>query len=113
MFIRLYKKLVVIDLSRQKELDPKAIKQIELVGQVKNDYGINADRAKSYVCFSNFIKSPGSKIKIFWRKCNSIIKDSKLSRSESYANQYVIKQSKICSKNKTGAILRMNTKNFV
>ena len=99
MFIRLYKKLVVIDLSRQKELDPKAIKQIEFVGgQVKNDYGINADRAKSYICFSNFIKSPGSKIKIFWRKCNSIVKDSKLSRSESYANQHIIKQSKICSK---------------
>ena len=38
MFIRLHKKLVVIDLSRQKELGPKAIKQIELVGQVKNDW---------------------------------------------------------------------------
>ena len=38
-------RLIAIDLSRQKELDtdPKAIQQIEFLGQLKNIDGINAD----------------------------------------------------------------------
>ena len=42
-------KLVTVDLSRSKELDadPKAIQQIEFVGQLKNTDGINADGTQS------------------------------------------------------------------
>ena len=44
-------KLISFDLSRQKELDvdPKAIQQIDLVGQLKNIDGINADGAEFMV----------------------------------------------------------------
>ena len=42
-------RLIAFDLSRLKELDvdPKAIKKIEFVGQVRNVDGINADGAQS------------------------------------------------------------------
>ena len=42
-------RLIAIDLSRQKELDadPKAIQQIEFVGQLKNLDGINVDGTQS------------------------------------------------------------------
>ena len=41
--------MIIVDLSRQKELDanPKAIQQIEFVGQLKNVDGINADGTQS------------------------------------------------------------------
>ena len=44
-YIKNYYRLIVLDLSRQKELDtdPIAIQQIEFVGQLKNENGINAD----------------------------------------------------------------------
>ena len=42
-------KLLAVDLSGQKELDadPKAILQIEFVGQLKNVDGVNADNNQS------------------------------------------------------------------
>ena len=51
-------KLISFDLSRQKELDvdPKAIQQIDLVGQLKNIDGINADGAESMVILAIFEK---------------------------------------------------------
>ena len=77
-------KLISFDLSRKKELDadPKAIQQIDLVGQLKTIYGINADGAESMVILAIFEKKLRSKIKTFSRKSNSIIKDGKLSSSE-------------------------------
>ena len=44
-FIKNHYRLMAVDLSRQKELDadPKAIKQTEFVGQLKNIDGVNAD----------------------------------------------------------------------
>ena len=51
-------KLISFDLSRQKELDvdPKAIQQIDLVGQLKNIDGINADGAEFMVILAIFEK---------------------------------------------------------
>ena len=48
-FIKSHYKLTETDLSRQKELDvdPKAFKQIETVGQLKSEDAINADGAES------------------------------------------------------------------
>ena len=42
-------RLIVVDLTSKKELDadPKAIQQIEFVGQLKNVDGINADGTQS------------------------------------------------------------------
>ena len=41
--------LIAVNLSRQKDLDadPKAIQQIDFLGQLKNIYGINADGTQS------------------------------------------------------------------
>ena len=42
-------RLIAVDLSRQKQLDadPKAIQQLEFVGQLKNADGTNADETQS------------------------------------------------------------------
>ena len=75
-------KLIAVDLSRQNELyaDPKAIQQIEFIGQLKElDTDYNATDAGK----DQSMKNQRNKIKIFWSKCNSIVKDGKLSRSKS------------------------------
>ena len=48
-YIKNHYRLIPVDLSRQKELnaDPKAIHQIEFVGQLKNVGNTNADGAES------------------------------------------------------------------
>ena len=47
-YIQSHYKLIAVNLGRQKELDadPKAIEEIEFVGQLKNINGINADGAE-------------------------------------------------------------------
>ena len=64
-------------ISRQKELDgdAKAIQQIEFVGQLKNPDNVIVTNESMFVL--TILE------KIFSRKCNSIIKDGKLSRSKS------------------------------
>ena len=61
-YIKNHYKLIAVDLSRQKELDanPKAIQQIELVGQLKDIDGVNADETQSmFVClFGARLKFP-------------------------------------------------------
>ena len=44
-YVKNHYRLTAVDLNRQKELDadPKAIQQIEFVGQLKNEDSINAD----------------------------------------------------------------------
>ena len=84
-YIRNLYRLIEVDLSRQKELDAdtKAIQQIEFLRQLKNlnnDYNAtNADGTQSVLILT--ILEKFKEIKIFWRKCNSIIKDSKLTRN--------------------------------
>ena len=48
-YIKNHYRLIAVDLSRQKELDadPKAIQQIEFVGQLKNLDRINTNRTQS------------------------------------------------------------------
>ena len=48
-YIKNHYRLIAFDLSRQKELDTdsKATQQVELIGQLKKEDGINADAAKS------------------------------------------------------------------
>ena len=90
MFVRLwlhknYYRLITVDLSRQKELDadPKAIQQIEFVGQLKNDDGENADGTQSMFVITILRKNQRDKTKISSRKRDGTIKDGKLSRSKS------------------------------
>ena len=79
---------MTVDLSRWKELDadPKAIQQIEFVGQLKKlDNNYNAADAgidQSMFFLTVLEKNQRNELKIFSRKCNSIIKDEKLSRSK-------------------------------
>ena len=81
MFIRLwlYQKVLesmTVDLSRWKELDadPKAIQQIEFVGQLKKlDNNYNAADAgidQSMFFLTVLEKNQRNKLKIFSRKCN-------------------------------------------
>ena len=72
-------RLIAVDLSWQKELDadPKAIQQIEFVGQLKkldDDDGV-----ESMFVLTILEKNKETRL----RKCNSIIKYCKLSRNES------------------------------
>ena len=84
-YIQNHYRLLAVDLNSQKELDadPKAIQQIELVGQSKNEDGIDADEVQSVIILTILEKNKRTKIKVFSRKCNSIINNGKLSRSKS------------------------------
>ena len=76
-------------MSRQKELDPdpKAIQQIEFVGQLKKlhaKYNTKKIQVMINLCFLNsFTKNQKNEIKNISRKCNSIMNDGRLSRNES------------------------------
>ena len=80
---------MAVDLGRQKELnaDTKAIQQIEFVKQLNNVYNdynaIDADGTQSMFILTILEKIKGDQIKIFSRKCSSILKDGGLSRNES------------------------------
>ena len=69
--------LKAVDLSWQKELDadPKAIQQVKIVGQLK-------DPDNATVCVNSFRKNQQKKMKVFSRKCNGIINNGKLSKSQ-------------------------------
>ena len=72
-------KIIIITRQKKLEADPEAIQQVEFIIQLKNIYGINADGTQSL-----FILVILEKIKeIFLRKCNSLVNNEKLSRSES------------------------------
>ena len=84
MRIKTHYRLILVDLSRLKELhaDPKAIQQIGFVAQLKTSDNAIVDNESLFILII-LEKNERNKIKIFSRKCNSIITDGKLSRSES------------------------------
>ena len=75
-----HQSLIPVDLSRQKELDadPKAIQRIKFVGQFINIDDINADGLHSMFILTILEKNQRNAIKMFSKKCNSLIKDNKL-----------------------------------
>ena len=89
-YIKTHYRSIVADLSRQKELDadPKAIQQMEFIGQLKKlDAEDNATDApgndQSMFALTIVEKNQTNEIKIFTKKCSNIIKYGKLPRSES------------------------------
>ena len=58
---------IAADLSRLKELDtdPKAIQQIEFVGQLKNEDDINADRTESMFVLTILEKIKETRLKFY------------------------------------------------
>ena len=84
MCIKTHYRLILVDLSRLKELhaDPKAIQQIGFVAQLKTSDNAIVDNESLFILII-LEKNERNEIKIFSRKCNSIITDGKLSRSES------------------------------
>ena len=77
-------------MSRRKELnaDPKAIQRIEFVGQLKKKIDNNGNATDGgndqfFSVLKIFKKSQINQVEIFWRKCDSLIKDDKLRRSKS------------------------------
>ena len=85
-YVKKHHRLLAVDLSRQKELDAdlKTIPQTEFVGQLKklNGDGNATDAGNDQSMFVLTILEK-IRIEVFTRKCNSIIKDGKLSRSQS------------------------------
>ena len=81
-------------MSRQKELhaDPKAIQQIEFVGQLKNPD--NEIVANGFIFVLN-------EIKIFSRKCNSIIKTTNYEGVRVKLPNTQLNKLKSAAKNKT------------
>ena len=84
MRIKTHYRLILVDLSRLKELhaDPKAIQQIGFVAQLKTSDNAIVDNESLFILII-LEKNERNEIEIFSRKCNSIITDGKLSRSES------------------------------
>ena len=64
--------------------------------QLKNNDVANADGTQTM--FNYFRKNQSNEVEIFKRKCNSLIKDGKVTRSKSYTNKYTIKETQICLK---------------
>ena len=64
--IKNHYRLITVDLSRQKELDadPKAIKQIEFVGQLKNEDSVNTDGAESMFILTILEKIKKTRVKL-------------------------------------------------
>ena len=65
-------KLIAIDLNGHKELvaDPRAIQQIEFIGQLKNEDGKKADEAQDVLILT--ILDQRNKITIFSRRLNNL-----------------------------------------
>ena len=63
-------------------------------------------------CLSYGFKSKLKKRDWNFLKCNSLIKDDKLSRSFSETKKYTTKKIKNCSKKQTETILRITKKNL-
>ena len=74
--------MIVVYLNRQKKLDvdPKAIQQVEYVGQLKNVDDINFDRAGSMIVLT-ILEKIKKNIKILSSRRNSITNDGKISRN--------------------------------
>ena len=81
-YIKICYRLTAVDLSWQKELDvdPKVIQQIEFIGQLKIPDNETVANESMFVLT---VLEKKNAIKIFSRKCISIIKDSKFLRKES------------------------------
>ena len=70
---------------------------MELVGQLRNpDDAVVAN--ESIFVLTILEKVNKTEIKIFSRKCNIIINNGKVLKSENFTNKYTIKQIGICSK---------------
>ena len=91
-------------MSRQKELhaDLKAIQQIEFVGQLKNSD--NEIVANGFIFVLTILeKNQRNEIKIFSRKCNSIIKTTNYEGVRVKLPNTQLNKLKSAAKNKTWA----------
>ena len=108
-FIKNHYRLIAVDLSWQKQLhtDPKPILQIELVGQLKNIDGINADGTQNMFILTILEKNKEMRLKfsrgsviVLWKMANYQKASVKLTNTQ-------LSKSKSAAKNKTGIILRL------
>ena len=78
-FINCITKIDETTISKSNWEDPKAIQEIEFVGKLKNIDGVDADGAQSMFVLTILEKKHRNNVKVLTRKCNSLIKDGKLS----------------------------------
>ena len=112
-YIKNHYRLITVDLSRQKELDAdsKAIQQIEFVGQLKKLNNAN-DNSESMFALTILEKIKKNEIKIFSRKCNSIINNTNYQEARVKLTHTQLNRLKSAAKSKAGTILRLDKKNL-
>ena len=78
--IKNHYRLITVDLKRRREINavPKAIRQIEFVGQLKDTDGKNVNGTKSRFTLTTLEKIKEKGQKFVSRKRNSLMKDGKL-----------------------------------
>ena len=111
-YVKNHYRLIAVDLSRQKELDadPKAIQQIEFVGQLKKLDNTNTN-AESMFFLTILEKIKEMRLK-FPQGSESIIKMANYQEARVKLTNTQLNKLKSAAKNRTGTILRLNKKNF-
>ena len=96
-------------MSRQKELnaDPKAIQQIEFVGQLKNTNGVNADGTQSMFVLVILEKIKETRLKFSLGSVTVLYKMANYEEARVKLTNIWLHKLKSAAKNKTGTTLRI------
>ena len=107
-YVKNHYRLVAVDLSKQKELDadPKAIQQIELVGQLKNDNNQIVANESMFV-LTILEKMKEARLKFSQGRVTVKLQETRVKLTNTQLNKL-----KSTVKNTTGATLRITKKNF-
>ena len=112
--IKNHYRLIAVDLSRQKDLggDSKEIQETKLVRPSNKCRWYKSWRSRIYVYFNDFQRNEKNEIKIFLRKCKSIIKMVSYQEARIKLTNIQSNKSKFPGKHKKETILKINKKNF-
>ena len=92
--------------------DPKAIKQIEFVGQLKNYDGENADATQSTFALTVLKKIKETRVKVSQGNLAHLQKMANYKEARVKLTNTQLKKLKSSAKNNTGTTLRTTKKNF-
>ena len=112
-YIKNHYRLIAVGLSRLKELDtnPQAIQQIEFVGQLKK-LDDDDDGAESMFILTILEKIKDTRLKFSQGSVTVLQKMANHQEARVKLTNTQLNKLKSGAKNKTGTILRVNTKNF-
>ena len=106
--------MIAVDLSSEKELDadPRASQQIELIAQLKNIDGINADAAESMFILTIWEKIKETRLKFSQWSLTVLKIMANYPEARVKLTNTQLNKLRSAAKNKTGTILRINKKKF-